>query len=97
MRRKFLLTIFSVLATSCASSGEPIDRESPNALLGYNHGCTSAREASKSFSTERERDAYLFENDANYRYGWRQGYLECESRRPNLNDGGRVLGDEERF
>ena len=72
-------------------------QDAPGFQAGYGDGCLTSTEEDKSFSTRNERDEYLFENDPAYRAGWRQGYLECTSRTPNRNDGGRVLGERDQY
>jgi len=72
-------------------------QDAPSFQAGYGDGCLTSTEEDKSFSTRNERDEYLFENDQAYRAGWRQGYLECTSRVPNRNDGGRVLGERDQY
>lgn len=67
--------------------------EMPTFQVGYNDGCVTANEENKSFSTKTARDDYLFDNDEAYRAGWRQGYLECRSRRRDADNGGRILGE----
>lgn len=88
------------LATACASTteGGALLSEEPGFGAGYGDGCATAQETTKSFSTKRTRDDYQFENDRAYRAGWRQGFLQCgETPHPVGDDGGRILGDEERF
>ncbi len=84
----------------CATSAETrLLAEEPNFTRGFADGCITGRETDKSFSTKRERDAYLFDNDKAYRAGWRQGFLECgdpEERR-DRDYGGVVLGNENDF
>lgn len=90
----------TALLIGCASDPDRLFalQESPSYHFGYGDGCTSSTEADKSFSTKVERDVYAFENDDAYRFGWRQGYLECASRVPDANDGGRITGErDERF
>jgi hypothetical protein len=43
------------------------------------------------------KDDYQFDNDRAYRSGWRQGYQQCQTPYRKTDDGGRILGDEERF
>ncbi|MEL6362182.1 MAG: hypothetical protein AAFR21_13975 [Pseudomonadota bacterium] len=85
-------------AAACATSEETwLLREDPAFARGFGDGCASATEDGKSFSTKHFRDEYEFEESKAYRSGWRQGYLDCESRDIKRNDGGLVLGDEPGF
>ncbi len=72
-------------------------RESPSFQVGFGDGCAMSSEDDKSFSSTKSRDAYAFENDPAYRAGWRQGYLECKSRVPDQNNGGRILGERDNY
>ena len=47
---------------------------------GYTDGCSSAVESGKSFSTKAVRNDALYDTDAGYRAGWRQGFAACEQR-----------------
>ena len=93
-----LIACASALIAGCVSTPE-LDalRESPSFQVGYGDGCLTSSEEDKSFSTKNARDAYAFENDQAYRAGWRQGYLECESRVPDAKDGGRILGERNEY
>lgn len=79
---------------ACASDEVRQLQNEPSYEAGYGDGCTTGTEETKSFSTRRVRDEYLFKNDRAYRAGWRQGYFECKSRVPPKNNGGRILGDD---
>lgn len=83
------------LSLSACASDSGLSEE-PGYVAGYGDGCSTAQEEDKSFSTKRVRDADMFESDEAYRAGWRQGYQQC---RPTYsrNDGGRILGNEDRF
>ncbi len=95
---RLAIPLAALAAAGCASSLEAQQlAESPGFQAGYGDGCITASEEDKSFSTKRTRDAYAFENDRGYRAGWRQGYLECASKLPSANNGGRVLGDENEY
>lgn len=88
----------SAAAASCSTYEDNLLlRESPSFQAGYGDGCVTAGEEDKSFSTRNRRDAYAFDNDEAYRAGWRQGYLECEARVPDANDGGRILGERNEY
>jgi len=89
----------SILLTACASTTETgtLLSEEPGYAAGFGDGCSSSQEESKSFSTKRVRDEYQFENDRGYRAGWRQGYFECQDPFREIENGGRILGDEARF
>ncbi|PQA85831.1 hypothetical protein [Hyphococcus luteus] len=99
--RRFLLSLAplaGLFAAGCASDGNLAElRESPGFTAGYGDGCATATEEDKSFSTRTERDSYAFENDAAYRAGWRQGYLECSTQTPEAKDGGRILGERNEY
>lgn len=82
----------ALAAGACASDDALQLAEQPGYQAGYGDGCATAAEEDKSFSTIRVRDEYEFDNDRAYRAGWRQGYLQCGSRQPPRNDGGRELG-----
>ena len=89
---------FGVLAAGCATSETSLLlSEDPAYARGFGDGCATAQEENKSFSTKRVKDDDSFEEDRAYRAGWRQGWLECEAREPNRNDGGPVLGNERDF
>ena len=93
-----LLAIAAVTLTGCATSADiEALREYPGFQAGYSDGCLTSTEEDKSFSTDKARDTYAFEEDEAYRAGWRQGYLECTSRVPNQNNGGRVLGERDQY
>ena len=82
---------------ACASSDALQLSEHPDYARAVGAGCATAREEEKSFSTKRFGDDESFENSRAYRAGWRQGYLECKSYTRERNDGGRILGNEDRF
>jgi len=93
-----LSIIAIVVMTGCASAQHAAQlREAPGFQAGYGDGCLTASEEDKSFSTKKSRDAYAFDNDEAYRAGWRQGYLECSTRHPDLKDGGRILGEANEY
>ena len=71
--------------------------EEPGFVAGFGDGCATAQEEDKSFSTKRHRDAEAFDSDRAYRAGWRQGWQQCKNPTGSPNDGGRILGNEERF
>ena len=85
----------AALLASCA--GDSGLSEDPNFVAGYGDGCATASEQEKSFSTKRVRDAYLFDNDRAYRSGWRQGWQQCQSPYRQVDDGGRILGQENEY
>ncbi|MHA7872491.1 MAG: hypothetical protein ACX939_09100 [Hyphococcus sp.] len=90
--------VAAMLAAGCATSPEfEALREAPSFQVGYGDGCLTSGEEHKSFSTKSKRDSYAFDNDEAYRAGWRQGYLECDSRLPSRNNGGRVLGERSEY
>lgn len=98
MTRTLLLAAGLVMLGGCVTNPNiEALRESPGFQAGYGDGCLTATEEDKSFSTENARDAYAFEEDPAYRAGWRQGYIECQSRSPEQNNGGRVLGERDQF
>lgn len=86
-----------IIAGACASDETMKLSEEPGFHAGYGDGCATASEEDKSFSTKRVRDEYEFDNDRAYRAGWRQGYIECRSRVPARNDGGRILGEDNEY
>lgn len=88
----------ALAAVGCASTEETAAlREQPGFLAGLSDGCVTATEENRSFSTRVERDASAFENDEAYRAGWRQGYLECETKTPRTRGGGVILGERGRY
>lgn len=87
----------ATLAMGCATEEGRLLSEEPGYAAGFGDGCSTGQEEGKSFSTERTRDAYRFENERAYRAGWRQGYLECKGYERPRNNGGVVLGNEERL
>lgn len=91
--------VMSVLAAAgCASQSTLAElRELPGFHAGYGDGCLTSNEEDKSFSTKKARDARAFENDEAYRAGWRQGYLECNTRTRDAIDGGRILGERNEY
>ena len=100
-RSAFVLTAvcFGGLA-GCASvdDGGVLLSEQPTFQAGYGDGCATGIEEDKSFSREKTRDSYLFDNDRAYRAGWRQGYLSCTERnRDNPSDGGILLGQDNQY
>lgn len=99
MKPTFLLIAAgAALAAGCAADPKlQALRESPGFQVGYNDGCLTATEENKSFSTKSARDSYAFDNDDAYRAGWRQGYLECSNRTPDAIDGGRILGERNKY
>lgn len=98
MHRLTLFAAAAALLAGCATTAD-LDalREQPSYHQGYGDGCATSNEEDKSFSTKSSRDAYAFENDEAYRTGWRQGYLECSSRTPDANDGGRITGERNEY
>ncbi len=96
-----VLSLAAMLAAGgCALYSETGERlsEQPTYQAGYGDGCSTALEEDKSFSTEKTRDSYLFDNDKAYRAGWRQGYLSCGARSlENESDGGLILGQENEY
>jgi len=93
-----LIAAAMTAAAGCVSNAELAAlREEPGFAAGYGDGCSTAGEEDKSFSTKQTRDAYSFENDAAYRAGWRQGYLECSNTTPEAKDGGRILGERNEY
>ncbi len=94
----------AALAVSCAAAGcTTVDdgqllSDEPSFQAGYGDGCATGIEEDKSFSREKTRDTYLFDNDKAYRAGWRQGYLACSERnRENESDGGLILGQDNEY
>lgn len=87
-------SLIAVLLAACASDDVETLSQEPGFQAGYGDGCATATEEDKSFSTKRQRDEYLFENDRAYRAGWRQGYLQCSHRDAETHDGGLILGDD---
>ena len=98
---KQVFPYFAAAALSLGGCATGLDaeaqREAPGFQAGYGDGCMTASEEDKSFSTRQTRDAYDFENDASYRAGWRQGYIECTSSIPEAKDGGRILGERNEY
>ena len=94
IRKLTIVFCLSVATTACVSSPDRTAlAEEPTYQVGYGDGCSTGVEEDKSFSTERTRDEYLFDNDRAYRAGWRQGYLSCGDRnRGDDIDGGLLLG-----
>ncbi len=97
LRVIFIACSAALAASGCASTDTQGLREQPSFHAGYGDGCLTVGEENKSFSTKRQRDEYLFENDRAYRAGWRSGYLDCDNQVPKLSTGGRVLGEEGEF
>ncbi|MEO1250864.1 MAG: hypothetical protein AAFW81_00790 [Pseudomonadota bacterium] len=84
--------------TACASDPDlELLREMPSYSIGYNDGCTTSMEEQKSFSTKTARDSDAFAEDEAYRFGWRQGYLQCNKSARDINDGGRILGERDEY
>jgi hypothetical protein len=90
--------LFSALVAlaGCATADLELAEE-PGYAKGYGDGCSTAQEEDKSFSTKRYRDEESFDSDRGYRAGWRQGYQQCKRPLGEPNDGGLVLGDDNRF
>ena len=98
IRTRIFIMAAGCTLSACATSADiEALREYPGFQAGYADGCLTSTEEDKSFSTDNSRDAYAFDNDKAYRAGWRQGYLECTSRVPDQNNGGRVLGERDQF
>lgn len=97
LRSLAAIALIAGLAAGCASDETLELSQEPSFQAGYGDGCKTATEEDKSFSTERARDDYLFENDRAYRAGWRQGYLQCTRREDQPHDGGRILGQENEY
>ncbi|MEM9705056.1 MAG: hypothetical protein AAF850_03155 [Pseudomonadota bacterium] len=100
-RRFGALMVAMGAVVSCASTtgddGLPL-AEAPSFQAGYGDGCSTAISDDKSFSQDRSRDDYLFENDRPYRAGWRQGYASCADRGLDApTDGGRILGQQNEY
>lgn len=92
---KFVIpAALTVILTACATDSGLQDE--PGYVAGYGDGCSTAQEEDKSFSTKRYRDADAFESDRAYRAGWRQGYQQCKAPNGKPNDGGLILGDDDR-
>ena len=93
--RKIALIAGLIVSTAACVSDQNLQalREAPGFQSGYGDGCITAGETEKSFSTKQVRDDYAFDNDDSYRYGWRQGYLDCANRVPEADTGGRILGE----
>ncbi len=97
-RTLMMIAVAGCTLTGCATSADiEALREYPGFQAGYADGCLTSTEEDKSFSTASSRDSYAFDNDKAYRAGWRQGYLECTSRVPSQNNGGRVLGERDQY
>ncbi|MCI5043089.1 MAG: hypothetical protein MRY72_00205 [Aquisalinus sp.] len=76
--RFFPLAVLAAIGLSaCVSDRAPAFNNSPLFPSGYSDGCQSAVESEKNFSTKLIRDEALFDDDAGYRSGWRQGYAAC--------------------
>lgn len=97
LRGAGLMLVATVTLGACASTDTLALSEDPDYARGAGAGCATAREEDKSFSTKRFSDEDSFENSRAYRAGWRQGYLDCRSLTRDRNDGGRILGNEDRF
>ncbi|MDZ7629087.1 MAG: hypothetical protein U5J99_11875 [Parvularculaceae bacterium] len=95
MIRTVIAAVLLAGLTACATDTGL--SEEPGFIVGYGDGCATAQEQGKSFSTERHRDAEAFESDRAYRSGWRQGWQQCKDPAGRANDGGLILGDEDRF
>ena len=94
LRFSIAAALFALAAACASDSGLS---EEPTFVAGYGDGCSTAHEQEQSFSTKRYRDADLFKNDRAYRAGWRQGWQQCQSPYRQVDDGGRVLGNEPSF
>lgn len=97
MSRMIALAALAGLAGCAATSDHLALRDQPGFHQGYGDGCQTSNEEDKSFSTKSVRDAYAFDNDNAYRAGWRQGYLQCNTRTPDVSDGGRILGERNEY
>ena len=95
MLRIVLCAAGAFVLAACASDSGLSDE--PSYIAGYGDGCATAHEQEKSFSTKRVRDAALFDDDRAYRAGWRQGWQQCQSPYRQVDDGGRILGNEDDF
>jgi hypothetical protein len=91
------IAVAALIALGACATADPGLSEEPGFAKGYGDGCSTAQEEDKSFSTKRYRDADAFDADRAYRAGWRQGYQQCKRPLGEPNDGGLVLGDEDRF
>ncbi len=95
MLRIATAALFCAALTACATDAGL--SEEPGFVAGFGDGCATAQEEDKSFSTKRHRDTEAFDADRAYRAGWRQGWQQCKNPTGSRNDGGRILGNEERF
>lgn len=97
LRTKLMAIVITSLMAGCASDDTLALREEPDYARGVGDGCATAREEDKSFSTKRVADEEAFDDSRAYRAGWRQGYFQCQSPNRDRNNGGRILGNENRF
>lgn len=96
--RHLMMIAAAGLAGACATDPHrEALRESPSYAVGYGDGCQTATADETSFSRKQVRDANAFDNDDSYRYGWRQGYLQCANQIPEPENGGRLLGERNEY
>ncbi len=62
---------------ACADRTDPQIINSAGYQAGYADGCTTGNQRVDGFRGTVTRDENRFENDENYRIGWRQGYTVC--------------------
>lgn len=90
-----LLIVFGIgaLGAGCVGGIDPALQDSPEYVLGWQHGCATGQARSRSFGyTESIRDDSRFETDRAYQTGWRQGFLECQDR-SLINQPDALLGE----
>lgn len=80
MRRRHLGWAVLLVGGSLSACGSTEDAKGPFSAQGYQDGCRTAEARQASFSTRVHRDEALFEEQASYRAGWRQGYAQCGQR-----------------
>jgi hypothetical protein len=70
-----------IVLSACASGGDP---KSPAYGQGFADGCATANAEGSRTGRAPQRDAALYQSDANYREGWLSGHAACAPPPSNL-------------
>jgi hypothetical protein len=78
---RVLTAVMAVLIAGCA--GATANRDSPAYNAGFSDGCATASAEGSGVPKAPQRDAALYQQDADYRAGWASGHASCA--RPNAH------------
>jgi hypothetical protein len=75
------LHVFGIVAllplVACVGTGTSANRESAEYQAGYSDGCATGSSRASRLPQEPQRNADLYEANADYRAGWASGYNVC--------------------